>query len=104
MNTEELKVIKARADAATDGPWYAPPQNGDGQNFVGTNGNKPAISIEIVSHDGDWKVDLGRQQADAEFIAHAREDVPKLVDALLNSDRLLRDTQQRLDEALARFA
>jgi hypothetical protein len=52
VTDDELDVIGARANAATPGPWTWP----------------------------DWD-DCSEQEADAnnEFIAHAREDVPALV-------------------------
>lgn len=106
VNSEELTAIEARLKGTTDGPWSAGPQNSDGQNFVSSANwgqTNPAVNIEVTSHDGDWKVDLDRQQRDAEFIAHARDDVPALIAAVRHSQQTLREVQLRLDEALARF-
>lgn len=65
LNVEELEAIRKRAEAATAGPWYKLFQYG----------------ISIVS-ESDYKVideDGGvAKYPDAEFIAHARQDVPKL--------------------------
>jgi hypothetical protein len=83
LNAEELEAIRKRAEAATQGPWYWEKFNpdeddydtempylnsekesimdfGDGEQFYPTEGNPP-------------------NEADAEFIAKAREDVPKLL-------------------------
>jgi hypothetical protein len=83
MKREELEAIRKRSEAATPGPWYWDKFNldeddydtempylnsekdsimdfGDGEQFYPTEGTPP-------------------NEADAEFIAHAREDVPKLL-------------------------
>lgn len=75
-----LDEIAARADAATEGPWEATPNDrivsstrtwpeGDPYDVAGMFGHKGAV-VE------------GCRTPDAEFIAHAREDVPRLVAAL----------------------
>ena len=71
---DRLDQIKGRADKATEGPWE---HYGDGDHEV----------YQAVEYDdGDlgeyitWSVPVG---VDAEFIAHARTDVPALVDALI---------------------
>lgn len=107
VRAAELMAIRKREGKATPAPWFASTQTSDGQNFVtsGKDGREgPAINVEVVSHDGEWKVDLARQQADAEFIANARADVPMLLDAIAEYERVLRETQRRLDEALVRFS
>ncbi|WP_430754636.1 hypothetical protein [Micrococcus luteus] len=62
---KRLNEIEARANAATEGPWEA--------------------SMDRVEHAGDSEYavayDVAREE-DAEFIAHARTDVPALVAAL----------------------
>jgi hypothetical protein len=76
----KLDEIQARADAATEGPWVATPNDrivsstktwpeGDPYDVAGMFGHKGAV-VE------------GCRTPDALFIAHAREDVPKLVAAL----------------------
>jgi hypothetical protein len=57
----DLAAIKARADAATEGPW-APDRNG----VHNQRGECVALTYHANKH------------ADAEFIAHARADVPAL--------------------------
>lgn len=71
MNAEQLSTIKERAEIATDGPWF------------------PAEMYYVASNikdigDGEWTSDTIAEintdnPFDAEFIAHAREDVPELV-------------------------
>jgi hypothetical protein len=60
----DLDVIRARADAATDGSWIAADQpHGE---WFGIQDQWSALGSMVA-------------QADAEFIAHARTDVPALV-------------------------
>lgn len=75
-----LEEIRARAEKATPGPWEEAYPN----------------SRVIEAHDGQVVVDsfndgIGAgviEQVDADFIAHARTDVPKLVAALEAIDKL----------------
>ena len=63
MNDEQLQAIKARANAATPGPWEC--HNDD---FV------------VVLHDGVWHtISIPDTSPNAAFIAAARADVPALV-------------------------
>ena len=71
----DTKAIRERADKATPGPWT------DGYYFGGAG--------EVFSLDarGERKVHVadcftGPWNKDSAFIAHAREDVPALCDAL----------------------
>lgn len=71
----DLDAIRARVDAATEGPWEATP-NGrilsltwPCDDVAGWFGNKGAV-VETL------------RNPDAEFIAHARTDVPLLLAAL----------------------
>ena len=74
--SDVLATIRARAEAATEGPWE--------RSF--------ARSIESNPGNGEWTVVIDQmpdgvgagviEPTDAEFIAHARTDVPALVTAL----------------------
>ena len=70
LTTQELEAIRKRAEQATEGPWdYSE------EYFIGSRS-------EVVEV-GEAYID-----ADAEFIANAREDIPKLlaeVEALTNA-------------------
>ena len=64
MNAEKLNEIKERAEKATSGPW-------DMQD-----------DLFVVEGDGLILGDMvakATSEADAKFIAHAREDIPALV-------------------------
>lgn len=62
MNVEQLNVIKERAVKASEGPWY------NASNFGC-----------IVTFDEDMICGEVERDSDAEFIAHARQDIPQLV-------------------------
>ena len=73
MTDAELTAIQKRAEAATPGPWIAHPWEDDPECCAGI---EAASGTEIV------KTDCGiypPEMPDAEFIAHAREDIPALV-------------------------
>ena len=70
-----LEEIKARAEAATEGPWEALDADENGMHAVAVDGT---VLVEV----GDF--------CDAEFIAHARDDIPHLL-ALVESLTAERD-------------
>lgn len=67
---DRLDEIQARADAATGGPWWGSMLGTHVEVFAGEgSGSDPMIASEL-------------RPGDAEFIAAARADVPRLVAAL----------------------
>ena len=64
MNVERLNEIKARLAAATPGPWWRDDQF---RHIVGGAG------------DRDFFVASTSREEDAEFIAHARQDIEDLL-------------------------
>lgn len=74
----DLDEIQARADAATEGPWRALTTGRTGGDHWYICDEGEAIA-SVASQDG---FNEDQREPDAEFIAHAREDVPKLVAAL----------------------
>lgn len=93
MNTNE---IKARAEAATPAPW----EWNKSRFYGGYSGITGKDNMEVLfpnhCNDGDdgaaWFEDFPND-ADRDFIAHAREDIP---DLLAEIDRL----QKELDAAV----
>lgn len=71
MNTERLDQIEARANAATEGPWVAEATSIYGAPYGGGH----SYAFPMIA-------DLVKWEANADFIAHARTDVPDLVAAL----------------------
>jgi len=71
MTELDLDAIRARAEAATDGPWE---RYGDGSHevYCAANFEDTAYEPPDVTYGSD-------RPADAEFIAHARTDVPALI-------------------------
>jgi hypothetical protein len=68
MSDEELDVIEARIKEATPGPWASFVEGRDhtsGSSFIRT----PVSDIELS----------GATVSDQDFIAHARDDVPRLL-------------------------
>lgn len=83
-----LDAIKARAAAATVGPWEAQPRTHSNESIVVAHGLLIAVSkpcAEVVGEPFDV-----RSRANAEFIAHAREDID-LMAAEIDSLRAERD-------------
>src|SRR5690606_2755660 len=79
MKPEELEAIRKRAEAATPGPWDVDIP----MDVCGECENEYEIvesSVFLAPIVAELKIG-----ANAEFIAHAREDVPKL---LAEIDRL----------------
>ena len=76
---ETLARIRAQADAATEGPWYAEP--------VGRwrNGARYSSVVEPGLYDVATRCPPG----DAEFIAAARTDVPWLLEQIERRDKAL---------------
>lgn len=76
----DLAAIEARANAATPGPWQR-----DERYVVGGEdipGSRPGGEVIAQAQPtlSAWReYELSQRVANAEFIAHAREDVPALV-------------------------
>lgn len=85
LSPERETEIRERAEAATEGPWAA-----DGAEIY----RAPNGIIRISQWVGETLDidDRGRSNRDAEFVAHAREDVPAL---LAEIDRLRAEIEQR---------
>ena len=84
LTDEQLDAIAARANAAQPGPWLRYTQS-DHASLRSSNG-------EMVAGTFGWEWGGIEHEADADFIAHAREDVP----ALLAEVRRLRAAEQRV--------
>ena len=124
MTRPDLAAIRARCDAATRGPWSV-------STLTYPNGTTVVESIIGVSEpqwcdygegEGEWYTDrltlvetdagvYGPTMPDAQFIAHARTDIPALLAhieelaerALTAEERLEQMTRER-DEARAQLA
>ncbi len=99
--SERLDEIKARAEAATEGPWTGNNGDGYGAYYVDNPTGRTVARCDYGPYEGS---------RDAEFIAHARTDVPDLVAAveavlalrpLANTYRTLDEWEEGYNEALA---
>lgn len=69
MTESDLDLIAERCDAATRGPWQAFVEGRDhesGSSFIGTSGHDIELS--------------GASEEDYDFIANAKQDVPRLIE------------------------
>jgi hypothetical protein len=73
LSADALDEIDARAARASAGPWRTHVANGD--HSVRNARDEPVASAARVVRD----CPLGLDADDAHFIAHARDDVPRLV-------------------------
>jgi len=83
LSIAELDEIRQRTNAATPAPWESFVEGRDhlgGSNFIRTGGlddNCPDIEM------------LASTVADQDFIAHARQDIPRLLDEITALRNLL---------------
>lgn len=75
MTNEELQQIRERAEKATAGPW----------EYDGSDIMAPPF-LDIVDHV--------YETADADFIAHAREDIPALMAEVERLRTIIDETQE----------
>ena len=80
MTDKEIEVIKARADAATGGPWVYSPDRHTGDYCI--HRQHAREEYDSISHDdgvigsSEW---IWINDSDGDFIAHARQDIPALL-------------------------
>lgn len=104
MTEERIFEIKARAKAATPGPWVADEHAfsvnlGYNQDHKRTHGYGCGNNFVCDLNDGEYHEYYreDEQRANADFIAHAREDVP----ALLEEVERLRAENERQKEVIS---
>lgn len=83
-DTPDLAAIKRRAEAATPGPWRDRPS---------VHGNR--FRYVLIDKAEEYST-LELQPNDARFIAHAREDIPALLDALSAAEAKVRELEAAL--------
>lgn len=81
-----LDEIKARTEAATEGPWSTEQEVG-GAIRVGNEDAWACVTMTTLGSGGEFD----NQKADADFVAHAREDVPWLESRLREAIELIGD-------------
>jgi len=76
-----LEQIKQRAEKATKGPWRWMNRH----VLIADYGSRPCVLIgqgglKHIHHDSGLLVELTPSWPDPQFIAHAREDIPWLIE------------------------
>jgi len=81
MGELDLDAIRARAEAATPGPWTADTNEPFGPELQGifAPGSRRYIVKADIDYAEDEDIPDAVVTADAEFIAHARADIPELL-------------------------
>ena len=82
LTADEIEVIAARAEAASPGPWRASIEgrdhlSGDTVILVGDRSTDKAWDMYVWRDAGDGQ--RFASEADLDFIAHARQDIPLLI-------------------------
>lgn len=75
---DTLANIRARAEAATPGPWTAEPAGSEGHHVFAPEGSRAPMRGRARVATCTW-LDWYEAEADAEFIAHGRADVELLL-------------------------
>ena len=86
ITMEELSAMRARIEATTPGPWTSYFEGRDhyaGDSFIQTATQDLYISAEDYAGGG------GHFCADQDFIAHARQDMPRLIAEIERLRKLL---------------
>ena len=76
LTENDIQEIRSRCEAATPGPWRSYIEGRDhtsGSDFIMTS---------IVDDRGESIELTGATIADHDFIAHARQDIPKLLEEI----------------------
>ena len=78
MTPEQLAEIRARAEAATPGPWECIESFPPGEFALAARPPDEVgpLTIAIVGNDDAWE----DAEANTQFAAHARTDIPALLD------------------------
>lgn len=90
----DLEPIKARTEAASEGPWVT-------NDYFGEVSTAGYVVARVSYHDPGAFAGNERQDEDAEFIAHARTDVPRLVEEVERLRAELAGAVSRIEADLA---
>ena len=93
MTPEQLAEIKARCEAATEGPWRAVRNTG-----VRNDGGYVVFSKAKPSHypgqDERHEREIGEWHANLDLIAHARQDLPVCLDEIERLQKVVDASKQ----------
>lgn len=94
MSSDNLAEIRKRADSATPGPWrmWNP---SEGPSHLVVDGKIAWLSAVSASGFGDDETIP--HWSDANFIAHAREDIPRLLDLIVEQRATIAPLETELE-------
>lgn len=94
MTSEErIEAIQGRVDAATSGPWEA--------HHISERVSCVAGKTKLADVFSEAFKDTAGKEANAEFVAHAREDIPFLLDQRRDLKKELAEAEQRRADLVA---
>lgn len=89
MTPEEFAAIEARANAASAGPWESDGDYNRAEISQAAGGWATIVGTEEVGSGHLRENVLILSAADSQFIAHARKDIPRLLDAVRERDNII---------------
>ena len=91
----EIQEIEARLEAATQGLWDVEtiPETGESRVIVRSNTGDPMLDVSVAPH--------GVRAEDAEFIAHAPEDIQALINEVTDLRMKLEAAQFQIEKVKA---
>jgi hypothetical protein len=90
MTNQELEAIKARYEATSVAPWVSFIEGRDcesGSSFIMT-GIPKGEHIWGENRGEDLEI-IGATNADLDFIAHARQDIPRLLEEIERLNKII---------------
>ena len=93
----DLDQIQARADAASKPPWRLANPRPDGRNMVERHG------YDLYGGEVAEMIIVDTNPADAEFIAHARTDVPALLAVVRSQQAKIERAEVIVSEYMADY-
>ncbi|MGH2399841.1 MAG: hypothetical protein ACRDF6_08335 [bacterium] len=99
MTAEELRAIRARLEAASDGPWSVRRIPNSYESGAGDQRTHPCVRgfrVPRRLYNLAWQ----QCESDATFMANARQDVPNLVTEVEHLRATLQECQAALGELL----
>lgn len=97
--TTRIDEIRARVEAATEGPWVL--ANSCSWRRILTEEDRPVVVPTVSRSDGHPDLSIPNA-ADGEFIAHAREDIPFLLARIEELELALVDARLEAEANLER--
>ena len=81
LREEEIAEVRHRCENATPGPW---------KSYIESREKMSGSDFIMTGAEDDIYL-TGATMADQEFIAHARQDIPKLISEIKRLKKLLSD-------------